>query len=97
MDKLKNRLILLDTKNDKAYDLTEISEVICEDFEDLDFLSSLNQIVGSLSINIIQMTATGDDGLAFFKDSAQQLWLLNHIKVKSDNALFNQLVHTIEC
>jgi hypothetical protein len=95
MNNLKDRLILLDTRNNKAFDLSSIGKVICEDFEDVNFLRCLNQIAGNLSYSLIQMAAVAEDGIdgtdPFFKDAALSIWHLNQIRASEDELLFTQL------
>lgn len=86
----EKRVILLDTENEIAYDLTLASETLGDEWPKMDLIKSIDMIVNRASFNFLQVIATKAREEDFVFDVALDLYLLSKLKAEPDAELYKK-------
>lgn len=94
----KHSLILIDSKNKKAYDLTLLGENYRDAFGRECIIENINQINYELAFNLLQLVPVAEDGSnEFIQDIAYDILMLSKFKdIKGSENLYMEFASAFE-
>ena len=99
MNKFINMVILIDTANKVAYDLTLLSENLISAFGGSDIIESIDLVAKETAFNLLQVAVNKDESQEdFLIDAAFDVCILSSIKKEAnfDPEMYTELSRVLE-